>query len=167
MIQMKNKRCNKLNMDLFCTFYTTYLPESVSNYKIQACLGTALVSFPRHRIGCSVQSRTSGLGPRHADRPSGGRPQTNLHTVLAEPYSQRTLKETSKKTIVFTNGVPAGVGLFWPVDHQLRYILYSHFRNMSNSTNYSNTTARGINIHHIYRGEKRRKIKDADRECWD
>lgn len=97
MIQMKNKRCNKLNMDLFCTFYTTYLPESVSNYKIQACLGTALVSFPRHRLGCSVQSRTSGLGPRHADRPSGGRPQTNLHTVLAELYSQRTLKETSKK----------------------------------------------------------------------
>lgn len=97
MIQMKNKRCNKLNMDLFCTFYTTYLPESVSNYKIQACLGTALVSFPRHRLGCSVQSRTSGLSPRHADRLSGGRPQTNLHTVLAEPYSQSILKETSKK----------------------------------------------------------------------
>lgn len=162
MIQMKNKRCNKLNMDLFCTFYTTYLPGSVSSYKIQACLGTALVSFPRHRLGCSVQSRTSGLSPRHADHLSGGRPQTNLHSFSWDLQSTHF-----KGDVVFTNGVPAGVGLFWPVDHQLRYILYSHFRNMSNSTNYSNTTAHGINIHHIYMGKIRHKIKDVDGECWD
>lgn len=64
MIQMKYRRCNKLNMDLFCTGYTTYLPESSSIYKIQAWEGTARAIFHRHRFGCSVQSQTSGLNPR-------------------------------------------------------------------------------------------------------
>lgn len=50
MIQIKYKQYNKLNMDLFCTFYTTYLPESFSIYEIQPWWGTLWGEFPQAQI---------------------------------------------------------------------------------------------------------------------
>lgn len=136
--------------------YYIFTRKRLYNYKIQACLGTAVASFPQAQIRLLCTELDIG----------GGVPgtQTVLRAsdrVVLESCSQPALKETSKKqqqiftTFFFFPSIRSSCRrcLSWPVDHQLSYILYSHFRNMSNSTNYSNTTVHSMIIHHIYRGK--------------
>lgn len=138
------------------SLYYIFTRQHLYDYKIQACLGTAAVSFPQAQIRLLCTELDIG----------GEVPGTQIvlrasDRVVLEPCSQPMLKETSKKQqqsfhhFFFLLSIRSSCRccLSWPVDHQLSYILYSHFRNMPNSTNYSNTTVHSMIIHHIYRGK--------------